>query len=260
MPAPLQPLALIAIQRLVDYQDAAYADLFLDRVEAVVRLEAQLRPGASALGEAVARSLALWMTFEDTIRIADLKTRAERFARVGQEAGVSPDEWPDIVEFLHPRVEEIAGTLPARWGGALLRSPTAVRIVARFTHDGRQVRTSSISGFVMLRLLAALRPIRRSTLRYAVENEHIEQWLDAVHRVAPRNLPLAVEVARLQRLVKGYGDTHQRGERNFAALMALVDDLAARADGAATLARLHEAALADEEGTALAREMAAIGE
>lgn len=74
--------------------------------------------------------------------------------------------------------------------------------------------------------------------------------------VAPRNLALAVEVGRLQRLVKGYGDTHERGERNFTVLMALADDLVAREDGAATLARLHDAALADEEGSALARELA----
>jgi indolepyruvate ferredoxin oxidoreductase beta subunit len=70
---------------------------------------------------------------------------------------------------------------------------------------------------------------------------------------------LAVELARAQRLVKGYGETHERGWRNFTALVAQLEFLAARSDGAALLSRLQEAALADEEGVLLAREIAALG-
>jgi len=70
----------------IDYQDPAYAALFLDRVERIVALDSRLWADASsyALLEATARSLALWMTFEDTIRVADLKTRASRFVRVAR--------------------------------------------------------------------------------------------------------------------------------------------------------------------------------
>jgi len=42
-------------------------------------------------------------------------------------------------------------------------------------------------------------------------------------------------------------------------LVAQLDVLAARPDGAAVLARLQGAALADEEGTDLAKELAALG-
>jgi indolepyruvate ferredoxin oxidoreductase beta subunit len=56
--------------------------------------------------------------------------------------------------------------------------------------------------------------------------------------------------------VKGYGETHERGWRNFSALVEKVDELAVRPDGAAVFARLVTAALADEEGKALARELA----
>jgi indolepyruvate ferredoxin oxidoreductase beta subunit len=58
--------------------------------------------------------------------------------------------------------------------------------------------------------------------------------------------------------VKGYGETHERGWRNYNSLLERLDVLAARADGAAVLARLQEAALADEEGRMLERELAAI--
>ena len=69
---------------------------------------------------------------------------------------------------------------------------------------------------------------------------------------------MAVELAKAQRLVKGYGDTHARGWKNFSALTAKLDELVARPDGAAVFARLQAAALADEEGKALARELAEI--
>jgi indolepyruvate ferredoxin oxidoreductase, beta subunit len=67
-----------------------------------------------------------------------------------------------------------------------------------------------------------------------------------------------VELARAQRLVKGYGETHQRGWRNFCALVDRIDELAPRNDGAEVFVRLQTAALADEEGKALARELAEI--
>jgi indolepyruvate ferredoxin oxidoreductase beta subunit len=257
-PRAVQPHLLAGVRRMLDYQDEAYARLYLDRVERVLALEAAGPAGDSPLGVAVARGLALWMSFEDTIRVADLKTRGTRLDRVRSEAALGPDQLLDVVEFLHPRVEEIAGTLPAGLGRWLLRSPRAVAVVDRFTHDGRQVRTSSLTGFLMLRVLASFRRVRRSTLRYTLENEQVEAWLAVIGGVAPRNQALAVEVARLQRLVKGYGETHARGGRKFARLVAVVDDLITREDGAAVLARLHEAALADDEGAALDRELAAL--
>lgn len=86
----------------------------------------------------------------------------------------------------------------------------------------------------------------------------MEDWLARLERLAPGHYELAVELARAQRLIKGYGETHERGWRSFSALLARLDDLAARQDGASVLARLQVAALADEEGKALAGELAAL--
>jgi indolepyruvate ferredoxin oxidoreductase beta subunit len=106
--------------------------------------------------------------------------------------------------------------------------------------------------------LAGLKRWRLATLRYHEENARIEQWLERIAQLAERHYDLTVELARAQRLVKGYGDTHERGWRNFNVLLGQLEILAAREDGAALLARLQTAALADEEGQALARELVAI--
>lgn len=258
---PVQQLALEGTRRAIDYQDPDYAKLYLERLERVAALDETAAVTAAygrwALTQAVARSLALWMTFEDTIRVADLKTRATRFARVRDEIRADPGQLFGITEFMKPRVEEIAGTLPVGLGQWLLRSPGVSRWLARRT-GGKQIRTGTVSGFLLLHTLGGLKRWRRGTLRYREENERIEHWLRRIAALAATNYPLAVEVAKAQRLVKGYGETHERGWKNFSTLMARVDDLAAMPDAAALFARLQAAALADEEGKALARELAEI--
>jgi indolepyruvate ferredoxin oxidoreductase beta subunit len=258
LPPVVQPLALEGARRALDYQDPAYAELYLDRLEAMAALEARLwaDAGSYALLQATARSLALWMTFEDTIRVADLKTRGSRFDRVKDEIRAEPGQLFGITEFMKPRVEEIAGTLPARVGRWILGSPRLSNWLTQFT-SGRRIRTRTLRGFLLLYLLGGLKRWRRGTLRFHEENARIEAWLARIQSVAAGNYLVAVELAKAQRLVKGYGETHERGWRNFSTLLEQVDLLAARSDGGTVLARLTEAALSDEEGVALRR---ALGE
>jgi indolepyruvate ferredoxin oxidoreductase, beta subunit len=257
LPVPVQKVALEGARRAIDYQDPEYAKLYLDRLGRVAALDAKYGDGQWSLTEATARGLALWMTFEDTIRVADLKTRPARFARVRDEIRAEPRQLFGITEFMKPRVAEIVGTMPAGMGRWVLRSPGVSRWLARWT-GGKQIRTGTVTGFLMLHTLAGLKRWRRGTLRYLEENSRIEQWLGHIESLAATNYALAVELARAQRLVKGYGETHERGWRNFSVLVDKLDELALRPDGAAVFARLHAAALADEEGKALARELAEI--
>jgi indolepyruvate ferredoxin oxidoreductase beta subunit len=237
------------IRRLTDYQDEAYANLYRERLDRL-RLDGALR-------DETARHLALWMSYEDTIRVADLKTRASRLARVRAEVRARAEQVLRITEFMHPRPQEIADTLPAALGWWVLRARAPRRVLELLTARGRHVETTSVSGFLLLRGIAALRPFRRRTLRYAEEQARIEAWLARIGALAAREPDLALEVARCQRLVKGYGETHARGWANFQRLMAEADRLAGDPGAAARLASLRAAALADEDGQALAKSLEA---
>lgn len=239
------------VRRLVDYQDTSYARLYLKRLAPFLEMDA----GRGKLAEAVARGLALWMSFEDTIRVADLKIRATRSKRVAGEVAASAGQLVTVTEFMKPRVEEICGTMPARWGRRMLNSPGMSRALQRFTKD-RQINTSKVGGYLMLYVLAGLRRWRRGTLRFHQEDARIESWLAAVRRTALVDYDLAVEVAECQRLVKGYGSTHERGVRNFELVLDRAAKAAGRNGAAEHVRALRSAATADEEGELLQKTLA----
>ncbi|CAB3801736.1 hypothetical protein LMG28688_05428 [Paraburkholderia caffeinitolerans] len=244
LPAEAQSFAIEGVRRLIDYQDPDYAALYLDRL---AKLRGKLADAPVILLRETARHLALWMSYEDTIRVADLKTRASRFERVRGEVRAQPDQLLAINEFMHPRIEEICETLPAGIGRWLARPHAVHRLVERHTKAGRVIKTSSLRGYLVLHAVARLRGMRRRTLRYELETARIEAWLQQIVQSAQHNPALAVEVAQCQRLVKGYSDTHARGLANYQTLMGAVVHAGARL-APATLRELRDAALADEHG------------
>jgi indolepyruvate ferredoxin oxidoreductase, beta subunit len=250
-PAVTHPTLMLGAAKLLDYQDEAYADLYLDRLQPICSLEAQAGdPRLSyLLTVETGRYLALWMAYEDVIRVADLKTRSERFQRVREEVRATPEQVLQVSEFMHPRLVEVAEVMPA-WFGRLLMSGGMQTMLAPLFKSGRQVRVTSVRDFLLLSWFANLRPGRRGTLRYAEEQARIEAWLSAIRETAPAEYDVAVEIAAAARLIKGYGDTHARGLKNFERIMAERSRLHGAA-GAAVMANLIRAALAGEDGKAL---------
>ena len=253
-----RPIVSAGVVRLADYQDKDYAKLYMERLGPVLAIE-KSRPGKpDELLTEVARQLALAMSYEDTIRVAELKIRASRFARVREEAVVKEGQLLEIVEFMHPRTQEIAETLPAGLGRWLLRTGWARGLLDRMTSKGRKIKTSSIHGFLLLYIVAAMKPLRPRSLRYIDEQKRVTEWLERVVAIVPQDYPLAVEIANCLGLVKGYGDTHESGRKKYETLMALLPKLRERGGAAQTLTGLRKAALADETGDALKKALAAI--
>jgi indolepyruvate ferredoxin oxidoreductase, beta subunit len=151
-----------------------------------------------------------------------------------------------ISEFLHPGVEEITDILPASLGRWLRRPGWPAKLIERFTQNGQIVRTTTLAGFLQLYFLAGLRRWRRKSLRYKEEHSRIEEWLSLVTSVAPEDYPLALELAECPSMVKGYGDTHLRGRRNFDTVLRTLPNLRRAGGAAEKLKKLREAALADD--------------
>jgi indolepyruvate ferredoxin oxidoreductase, beta subunit len=198
------------------------------------------------------------MAYDDVIRVADLKTRAARFARVRREVAATPDQLVHTTEFMHPRMAEVAGTLPRRLGLWLESKPRLWRTLDRLVSRPRRVRTGTVRWFVPLYLVAGLRRFRRGTLRHARETAHREAWLDLARTTAAGDYALAVETLECRRLIKGYSDTYARGQSKFDRVLAAAARLRGRPDAADWVRRLRQAALLDEEGVALEGALATI--
>ena len=93
-----------------------------DEAEAAEAADRAGDPARTVALDEAARHLALWMCYEDVIRVADLKTRKGRRERVRAEAQAQSTDVVRVVEYLKPGVEEIAAILPRRAGSWLMRS------------------------------------------------------------------------------------------------------------------------------------------
>jgi len=246
---PVEAHAMLAagLLRVVDFQDVDYGREYLDLVATLLPFQR----GDTTLIHVAAKHIAVAMAYDDVIRVADLKTRASRFKRVREEAIAAPDQLVNITEFMHPRMEEVIGTLPTKLGLWLEARPRLMQVLDRVVNRGRRVRTTTIHWFVPLYILAGLRRFRRATLRHQREVAHRDAWLEAVRAAAASSPALAAAIIELRRLVKGYSDTHARGLSKFDKALAAAMRIGARSDAVDWVRRLREAALADEDGKTL---------
>jgi indolepyruvate ferredoxin oxidoreductase beta subunit len=265
-PATLHEIIALACERLRTYQNAAYAQRYLDRLETVLESERLSDPQGRrgwAVTREMARWLALWMAFDDIVHVADLKSRASRWQRVRGEVKAKDDDLLKLYDHFKPGVPEFAALLPQRLAQRLL-AWDRWRVLAGKTPWALPLKIGShtVGGMLALRLLAWLKWLRPHGSRYATEQMLMDEWLQAVTAQTARHWDSGFEVAQCGRLIKGYGSTNERGKdnllhvvRHLAAAPHFADD-AARA---AAIAAARRAALADDAGRTLDQTLAQHG-
>ncbi|MEE9333339.1 MAG: indolepyruvate oxidoreductase subunit beta family protein [Granulosicoccaceae bacterium] len=243
-PIKSQSMVKAGLVQVVDYQDIDYGREYLDHVS-------EFSFSGNTLAIQAAKYIANAMCYDDIIRVADLKTRSTRQARLRSEQDIPDGEIVNVMEYFHPRAQEVCGTLPAKFGAWIELHPRWFSLLDRVTNKGRRIRTDGIRGFGLLWVIAALKPRRRNTLRHQYESAHLNNLLKLARLAAVTDSNLAAEIFQCQRLIKGYSDTHVRAQSKFTKVMSALTDLTGRQDAADWLERLRQAALADEEGAAL---------
>lgn len=256
LPGPVCDMALAGLRKVVDFQDCAYGAAYLDHLDRVLTRDHAAHDWL--LTREAAKYIANAMAYDDVIRVADLKTRAARFDRIGREMGLKDDRLLALTEFFHPRAEEITGLMPTRMGARWQADPVRMARLDRWFGRGRRIRTDRFGPFLILWMLGGLRGWRLKTLRHAQEMAHLGDWLSLALAEAPADYALAVELIRCRRLIKGYSDTHARGQSKFDRVTGAVASLRGRTDAADWIRRLREAALQDEEGKALEGALATV--
>ncbi len=254
-PSPVHQVLTLGHARLLDYQGPAYAALYVQRLQQVLAAEKAADPSAAhafATTTEMARWLALWMAFDDIVRVADLKSRASRWARVQAEVKAKPGELLRVYDHFKPGVPEIAALLPTGLANRLQRWDT------RRATSGKtpwamplKIGSHSVLGMLALRAVAACKRLRPLGSRYAAEQSMIDQWLQAVVTGTQCSWQLGHEIALCGRLIKGYGSTNERAKHNLLHVLTHLAPLPDTSLAAAAIAQARTAALADEAGKAL---------
>jgi indolepyruvate ferredoxin oxidoreductase beta subunit len=256
VPALAQPIVLEGVRRLMPYQSVAYARLYLDRLGPIADADEACGAQGKLLKE-VARHLAVRMSYEDVVRVAQAKISPARMQRIAREELRVKDEPYSVHDFLKPGIEEMCQLLPSFMARPILALATRKGWLGR-VYLGMEINSTSITGYLRFLLLAKLRGIRPYGHRYAEEQAQIESWLGLIVEAARRSAELGLEVAECARLIKGYGDTHARGLANYHIVetrlirpaLAGQIPLPSAADAVASA---RTAALVDPDGESLAK-------
>jgi indolepyruvate ferredoxin oxidoreductase beta subunit len=223
LPEPVQCFASHGALRALDFQDAAYANEYLDRLKLVIEYDCDAR--GFALSAEVARLLALQMCYEDTIRVAQIKTRRARFEQVREHLNVDAAQPAYVTEYFHPRIEELCDTLPAALGQRIAASDRARKLLRPLFGKGRNISTNKLAGFLLLSLLSRLRRWRRGTWRFARQLTMVDEWLARVRELAQEDYDGALATASSIEAVRGYSDTWDRGFARYSACLDNPDTL-----------------------------------
>jgi TPP-dependent indolepyruvate ferredoxin oxidoreductase alpha subunit/Pyruvate/2-oxoacid:ferredoxin oxidoreductase gamma subunit len=213
MPAAAQPIAVEGVRRLIAYQGAGYARLYLDRLKAIAVADMAANANGALLKE-TARHLAVRMSYEDVVRVAQAKISPARMRRIARDELRVKDEPYSVHDFLKPGIEELCQLLPSFLALPILSLSQRKGWLGR-VYFGMEINSTSISGYLRFLFLARLRALRPYGHRYVQEQAQIESWLGLIVAAARHSAELGLEVAECARLIKGYGDTHARGLGNF---------------------------------------------
>jgi hypothetical protein len=238
------------IHRLMDYQGASYAQLYVDRVR---RFVGRQGVDEAMLGE-IARLMGLRMSYQDPIRIAQLKL-AEHEAAAGDPAVHAADL---IGKF---RLDELIGALPAMVAEPVLDALEWIE----WTHKPVSIRFSATSrwGIRRLKIEASLRRWRLFSVRYAQERVWVERWLHMIGRSLDKQPKAASAIVQTATMIDGYGDAYRWGLADWHAIIdglakPTFDGVLPLADLGQAIAQARAAALPDPRQTALKRIIAEI--
>ena len=245
LPEGAVPVVSDGIHLLMDYQGATYARLYVDRIKRFIG-----KIDTAMLCE-IARLMADRMTYEDPIRIAQLKLAEYR------------DSGGEILstDIKHFRFDELVDALPE------IAADPILMILGKIGWEHRRVSipfsTASRWGLRRLKVEAWLRRWRRFSIRYGQERVWVERWLHMIGRgllKQPQSVPAIIDTATM---IKGYGDAYRQGLADWHAIIdGLVkptfDGVLPLADLAGAIKEARHAAMPDPRQVSLKRAIAEI--
>ena len=150
----------------------------------------------------VARQLAVRMSYEDVVRVAQAKIAPERMRRIAREELRVKDEPFSVHDFLKPGIEEFSQLLPSFLARPLLSVSERKGWLGR-VYFGMEINSTSITGYLRFLMLAKLRWLRPYGHRFKQEQAQIESWLALIAEAARRSGELGARSRRMRAADQG---------------------------------------------------------
>lgn len=204
-----------SVFRLSEYQSFKYADRYLEMVGEIFEIDQGVKGGGHKMTEHYAKNLALLMSYEDGIRVAELKIKSERFKRIKENMRLRDDQVFKVIDYLKPDAEEIYGLLPFYIVSPVLSFTNSSLFKKIWRRKkplafGQTPTTTSFSGFARLWLLTKIKFMRPQSYRYKKEHALIKKYNESLKIYARYDYRLGCLVAKSAGVVKGYGKVRRR--------------------------------------------------
>ena len=203
------------VTHLADWQNEKWAHKYLEMLSPFVAIDAKQPSKDYELSDHMARYLAIAMSYDDLIFVADQKTRTERFAEMYDQVDAKQNDLVHTLDYLHPSLDEVTGFMPIKLGKKFEESERFKAFFKKHLDRDRRMYSTNFFGFMMLYILGGMKKWRLKTLRHHVEMNNVTYWLKNIEQVVDKNYNLAVQIAKTYRLKKGYGCTYERGDSKF---------------------------------------------
>ena len=213
-PIHLKEIFAEAIFRLIDYQNPRYAEKYLNDIGEIFEVDKE-HEGGFKVSENFSKYLALWMCYEDGIRVAELKIKPSRFKQIREEMRLSDDQVFRVIDYLKPDGYEIYGLLPYFMVNPII-SLTKMKYFPKFLIKkrpmtfGQKPVTTSLGGFIRLWLITKLKFTRPWSYRYRKEHELLKKYKSAVLYYTRLDYQLGCLVSKSGSVIKGYGNVRRR--------------------------------------------------
>tara|TARA_B100000686_G_scaffold355308_1_gene472411 strand:- start:7674 stop:9176 length:1503 start_codon:yes stop_codon:yes gene_type:complete len=214
IPNNLRKIILLGQKRCEEYQNISYADLYIKRLKKILTFSNIENDRTCNVLENVAKRLALWMTYEDIPRVAQLKIKPDRFNKIKKEVKLEKEQLIIVQDIFKPGKDEIVAMLPRRIGQWLSRR-NKIFFFMPFVGKGMKINSLSVTGFLILKFLSSFRFIRKSSYRYQEEQKGIEEWLYLVSKSIKVSVGFTEGLADMPQILKGYGETWERGKLKY---------------------------------------------
>lgn len=192
----LKRLLEIRVPELIAYQNEAYARQYIEDVKKVYEKEQAICAGVTQLSEAVARNLFKLMAYKDEYEVARLSLKSEVHQAMAEQFG----EKATIHYNLHPPILKAFGLKKKIKFGKWFNS--AYGLLTRM--KGLRGTALDIFGYDHIR-----------KVERALIPQYRELLFSAVDDLTPDNYSLAVKLASLPDIIRGYDEIKLRNVEKF---------------------------------------------